>query len=153
MSRPTKLTPELTERVCNAIMAGNYAKISAQMAGIAESTFYEWLAYARVENPDPIYVEFAESVERAEATAEVGSVARIKQAADNGTWQAATWLLERKHFDRWGRNDKVRQEISGPDGTPVTLSLEEVKESILAFLNEGDDGEVDTGTDTEPTEA
>ena len=94
-----------------------------------------------------------ESVERAEAMAEVQAVARIKQASDNGTWQASSWLLERKHGDRWGRNDKIRQEISGPDGAPVVLSLEEVKDSILAFLSEGDeDGEVDTGTDTELTE-
>ena len=71
------------------------------------------------------------------AEAEVAAVARIKQAADNGTWQAASWLLERKHGERWGRNDKLRQEITGANGAPVALSIEEAKKAVLAFLDEG----------------
>jgi hypothetical protein len=80
-------------------------------------------------------------------------VALIRQAANNGTWQAASWLLERKHGERWGRNDKIRQEITGANGAPVVLSIEEARKAVLAFLDEGDKNEpVDTGADTTETE-
>jgi hypothetical protein len=147
MARPTKLTPEIVENICIAIRAGNYAKIAAGMAGISEATYYSWLEQARQPDAEPEFLEFLESVERAESVAEVDAVARIRIAADNGTWQAAGWLLERKHGERWGRNDKVRQEITGKDGGPILLSLEDAKKAVLAFLDEGDSNEfIDQGT-------
>lgn len=150
MARPTKLTKELTDRIVLAIKAGNYAKIAAAMVGISEATYYSWLEQAKQPDATPELLEFLESVERAEAEAEISAVARIKQASDNGTWQAASWLLERKHGERWGRNDKIRQEISGVDGAPIQLSVDEAKKAVLAFL-EGDnqDGSFNTGTGSE----
>jgi hypothetical protein len=145
MSRPLKLTQELQDRITLAIRAGNYSKIAAEMNGIGETTFYRWLEMGAKPNAPKIYREFRESIKAAEAEAEVASVARIRQAADNGTWQAAAWYLERKHGDRWGRNDKLRQEISGPEGKPVPLSLEEAKKAVLAFLEEGDNESINSG--------
>jgi hypothetical protein len=156
MARPTKLTKETIDKICLAIRAGNYAKIAANMAGVGETTYYKWLEMADKPKALPIYREFRESVERAEAEAEVSAVARIKQAADNGTWQAASWLLERKHGERWGKNDKIRQEITGANGAPlsVELSLEEAKKAVLAFLDEGDSNEfINSGTDTTEAES
>ena len=145
MSRPTKLTPELIERVTLAIRAGNYAKTACEMVGIGETTFYRWMEEGAQDKAKPLFREFRESIKRAEAEAEVRSVALIRQAADGGTWQAAAWYLERKHGDRWGRNDKIRQEISGPEGKPVPLSLEEAKKAVLAFLEEGDNESINSG--------
>jgi hypothetical protein len=151
MARPTKLTSEIVDKICTAIRAGNYAKIAAGMAGISESTYYSWLEQAKKPDAEPEFLEFLESIERAEADAEVAAVIRIRQAADNGTWQAAGWLLERKHGERWGRNDKIRQEISGVNGAPIQLSLEEAKKAVLAFLDEGlEQNEfINSGTDSE----
>lgn len=145
MARPSKLTPELTELIVLAIRAGNYSKVAAEMAGIGETTFYRWLELGAKEGAKKEFREFRESIKRAEAEAEVRSVALIRQAADGGTWQAAAWYLERKHGDRWGRNDKIRQEISGPEGKPVPLSLEEAKKAVLAFLEEGDNESINSG--------
>ena len=154
MARPSKLTPEITERICMAIRAGNYAKVAAAMAGIGETTYYKWLEMAELPNAKKEYKEFRESIERAEAEAEVVAIARIRQAADNGDWKAAGWYLERKHGERWGRNDKLRQEITGANGAPVALSIEEAKKAVLAFLDEGveEDEFINTGTGTEETE-
>lgn len=146
MSRPTKLTPELLETISLIIRSGNYAKTACEMVGIGETTFYRWMEEGAKDKAKPEFREFRESIKRAEAEAEVANVARIRQAADSGTWQAAAWYLERKHGDRWGRNDKIRQEISGPDGKPVPLSLEEAKKAVLAFLEEGDNELLDSGT-------
>lgn len=139
--RPTKLTKEIIEKVCAAIYAGNYAKIAAQLSGISESTYYAWLAEAEKEGCDPIFLEFSESIERAEAAAEVEAVALIRQSAKNGNAKDAQWLLERKHGERWGRNDKLRQEITGADGAPLEVSIEMARAAVLNFLQEGAEDE------------
>lgn len=153
MARTLKLTPETQDKICVAIRLGNDKKIAAALAGVSETTFYRWLEMAEAPNAKKEYREFRESVERAEAEAEVSRVARITQAADNGTWQAASWWLERKFPERWGRNDKIRQEITGANGGAVEITFEEVKNAVLDFLSEGDDGSIDKGTDTEEAES
>ena len=153
MARPTKLTKEVTERICLAIRVGNHAKVAAALAGIGETTYYEWLKKSEEPNAKKEYREFRESIERAEAEAEMEAVARIRQASNNGNWKAASWYLERKHSERWGRNDKIRQEITGADGAPIAITLEEAKKAVLAFLDEGEDnGLINSGTDTTETQ-
>ena len=147
--RTLKLTAETQDKICVAIRLGNDKKVAAALAGVSETTFYRWLELADVDNPKKEYREFRESIERAEAEAEVTRIARITQAADNGTWQAASWWLERKFPERWGRNDKIRQEITGANGAPIQITLEEAKKAVLEFLEEGDNGAINSGTDTE----
>jgi hypothetical protein len=86
-------------------------------------------------------LEFSESIERAEAAAEVEAVALIRQSAKNGNAKDAQWLLERKHGERWGRNDKLRQEITGADGAPLEVTIEMARAAVLNFLQEGAEDE------------
>jgi hypothetical protein len=133
--RPTKLTPELQERICLAIRAGNYIEVAASFAGIHKDTFYRWLKRgARASRG--IYREFSDAVEKALADSEAGDVARISKAAEQGHWQAAAWRLERKHPQRWGRRDRVQTEISGPGGGPigVNISAREELAGLIARL-------------------
>lgn len=53
---------------------------------------------------------FWQGVKKAEAYAESEAIGMIQTAANQGTWQAAAWWLERKHRARWGRQDKVTLE-------------------------------------------
>ena len=135
--RPTKLTSETHARIVQAIQAGNYIETAAAYAGISKNTLYEWLRRgarekerlasnrrARPKKAEQPYLEFADAVEKALAEAEVRDVVTVLKAADAGQWQAAAWRLERKFPDRWGRRDKVQQEISGPDGGPVEVSAQ-----------------------------
>lgn len=164
MSRPSKLTDETKRKLVLALRAGNDQKVAAQMAGIGETTFYRWLELAEQPDAKKEYREFRELIQRTIAEAEIDAIARIQQAASNGRWQAAAWWLERKYPERWGRNDKIRAEISGPNGEPIQIDIEEAKKAILEFINEGNLHEsipartdiptIDTGTATlaEPTE-
>jgi transposase-like protein len=129
IGRPTKLTPDLKERIVGAIRSGAYNETAAAFAGIAESTFYAWLANAqkdREANPEQgtDFTEFQEAVEKAQAEAEldklliIGKAARGQPTAEGvpgtpGSWQAAAWMLERKHPDRYGRRI-----VQIPDPTP-----------------------------------
>lgn len=118
MGRPTKCTPEITEKVAEAIRDGLYAESAATLAGIGERTYYSWMK--RGDAGDEPYVQFRLAVKKAEAEAEAASLAVIRGAAQDGTWQAAAWYLERKFPARWSRRDRV--EHSGPHEGPITLA-------------------------------
>jgi len=126
MGRTTKLNPELQERIVQAITAGNDNVVSAAYAGIGERTFYRWMEDGDQAASGAMW-QFRQAVLKAQADAEVRNVAIVEQAATR-SWQAAAWWLERKHNARWGR--KERQEISGPDGSPLQVSLMELAKEI-----------------------
>ena len=91
MARPTKLDIELQKRITDAIQGGVDKKVAAAMVNISEATLYRWLKDAEAIDASPELQEFRESVERAEAEAEVIKVGRISIAANNGNWKAASW--------------------------------------------------------------
>ena len=64
MGRPSKLTPERQEAILGFIRAGVPNVHAAQLSGISETTFYEWLSKAqgKTEKHDARYPEFSESL-------------------------------------------------------------------------------------------
>ena len=108
--RPTKCTPELTERICIKIRAGNHVEAAVKAEGLSVSAFYRWQATGKAAKRGK-FREFVEALEKAKATGEVRNVALIQKAAADGYWQAAAWLLERMYRERWGR--RVAVEHSG----------------------------------------
>lgn len=105
LGRPTKLTPEIQERICAAIQQGNYAFVAARCAGISESTFYSWLDRGAREKRGA-FAEFLESIKKAESIAEAGAIEVVRNASQQ-SWQAAAWWLERKYPERWARKERV----------------------------------------------
>src|SRR5687767_8653071 len=84
----TKLTPLRVHTVLESIASGAQIRTACAAAGIGKTTFYEWLEKAE-EQPDSIYGEFAQLVERARAAAEISHVRIIDKAAREGAWQAS----------------------------------------------------------------
>lgn len=126
MAAPTKCTPERINQISQAVAAGAYAKSAAAMAGITERTYYNWIDWGRREQ-EP-YFTFYKAMQEAEAQAEVANIAIVRSAAQDGTWQAAAWYLERKHPERWGRRDRVTTEMT------ARVSLTDPKAALLAAL-------------------
>jgi transposase len=120
MGRHTKLTPEMQDRIVQAIQAGNYIEVAAQYAGISKGTLYRWLQNAEDASADDIYRDFRDAVESARSAAEVRNVALIQKAANDGTWQAAAWYLERTSWQRWGR----RTMVTGDAGEPIRVEVD-----------------------------
>ena len=110
--RPTKLTPPVQQKICEAIRAGNYMETAAAYAGIEKTTLYDWLRRGAREKRG-IYHEFGKAVEKALADAETRDVALIAKAAADGQWQASAWRLERRYPDRWGRRERVDAVVKG----------------------------------------
>jgi len=136
--RKSKLDKDRQDKLLKAIRVGNDKKVACALAGISEATLYRWLEQSREKNATEQLREFRESFERVEAEAEVLKVSRIAQAADNGRWQAAAWWLERKYPERWAQQTKIKAELSGPDGRPIAISIEEARKIVLEMLNEGE---------------
>lgn len=131
MGRVTILTQEVQDRMVEAIRLGNYAPTAAEYAGIATSTHYNWLKQG--EKGESPYVEYLEAIKKAEADAEVRNVALIQEAAKK-TWTAAAWYLERKHFDKWGRRERIHNELTGANGAPIEIAQVDSRAALLAML-------------------
>lgn len=140
--RPSKLTPQVTQQIVQALQAGNYQDVAASYAGISKGTFYSWMDRGRIErdrqgsglDPDETeapFLEFLNAIETARAQSEVRAVALINKAAQGGTWQAAAWFLERSYPNRWSRYQ--RNEVTGPQGGPIQHVVGE--DSLLAALD------------------
>lgn len=102
--RRTKYSPEVVKRLTDAIRLGATYELACHYAGIGTTQFYEW------QKRKP---EFADAIKEAEGGAAVGWLARIEQAAKDGTWQAAAWKLERRYPEQYGRQvvDVARRDV------------------------------------------
>lgn len=111
MARPTKYTPEVAERIYQAIELGATYELAAQYGGITYDTFNAW----RKSKP-----EFSKGINAAEGKGATKWLAKIEQAASEGAWQAAAWKLERRYPKDYGRT-VVENQITGKDGQPFTV--------------------------------
>jgi hypothetical protein len=118
--RPSKLTPELQERICTAIRAGNYYRAACRYGGIDYANFRVWMLKGG-RGRGGKYREFHDAVLRAEADAEVAVVALWRQQIPEN-WQAARDFLARRFPKRWGPKDKHEHEHGGG----LTVLVEEV---------------------------
>ena len=97
MGRPTKLTPEVTKTITDAIAIGATYQAAAEYAGVGYSTFLAWMV-KKAKN----YVAFQEAVTGANAKARISLLAAIQKPAREGDWRAAAWILERRFGDEYG---------------------------------------------------
>lgn len=105
-----KLTPDVKERVLQAIRLGANYEHACAFAGISGDTLWRYRKNAA----------FRMEVEKAEAQAVIGWLAKIEKAASEGTWQAAAWKLERRYPQLYGRT--VQEHTSDPE-RPVVFTL------------------------------
>jgi hypothetical protein len=141
MGRPSKLTPEVQDKIVQAIRHGNFMSVAAAFAGIDDSTAYRWLAEGREAESGPLR-EFYDAVTRARAVVEVQLVGHVlrdvaggyvtsrrtrtlrdgsvqieeDRAGPNG--RLGLQVLERAFPSRWSGRERV--ELSGPDGGPTS---------------------------------
>jgi transposase len=126
MARPSKLTPDLAEKIANYISTGNYASVVCGLVGITETTYYSWLEKGRKAKSGK-YLEFLESIKKAEAAREAKW---IKDIDGDPSWQSKAWLLERRYPERWGKKE-----------THVFEGGDKDKPIILKFLPADEDQE------------
>lgn len=132
--RPLTLTPEVADKIVNALKMGNYRSAAAKYAGVEPRTLKEWIT--RANKGDQPYLDLLDRMKSAEGEAEASLVATIRRAA-NDTWTAAAWLLERKHAPKWGRRDMSwentkRAEREAQRAQLAEIPLEELEAMVVA---------------------
>jgi len=135
--RPTKLSPEVQERICDALLRGNNRVASAAVGGVTYKTFLNWIhrgeaarkeiySGATVDDSELNFLHFFEGVEKAEGLARAHAVERLLRAgkeATEGQWQALAWWLERKFPQQWGRIDRKPDQRKGGAGDKVVINV------------------------------
>ena len=148
VGRPSKATDEVFQKITDAVKAGVWIEQAAHLAAIHPSTLYEWVSKGEraremeeltgepMSEQDLRLAEFSESLKRARAEAEARNITLIQKAAQDGTWQAAAWYLERSAPHRWGRRD--RMEITGKEGGSIEVSVSsaDLEAKVLTLLSE-----------------
>ncbi|OAE37652.1 hypothetical protein [Agrobacterium tumefaciens] len=129
MARPTSTsyTPEekteIIKRICGLIIQSSVEKAVAEV-GIAECTFYAWLAaddelaeeYARARKAIAYRDETA--IENIVRQAEQG---QIDPAAARVAIDGRKWLAGKRNPKVYG--DKIVQEQTGKDGGPIAMTI------------------------------
>lgn len=121
MGRRSKLTQEVHDAIVGAIQLGASARIAAASAGIGERTFHTWMR--RRDGP---YRQFRQDVQKARASHAIDALEIIHRAAET-KWQAAAWLLERRH-------GYCRGAALGDDLEPVVDVPHPGEESTVEYL-------------------
>lgn len=139
----SKYNEKVHETIVEAVLKGNSKTIAFRLAGVHPDSCFLWLKMGR-ERPDeyPEYAKLEEDIEHAIALCASEKVAAVKAAADNGTWQAAAWWLERRLPQEYGRHDRVEVESKQPQvqlnqviiGDPRAL---ESSRDLIAHLTSG----------------
>ena len=133
IGRPDGLTPQVEEKLLNAVRAGAYLKEAAEHAGVGERTVYGWIERADDPKAPAKFSQFAQALTRAKADAQVGAVAVIRRAMSTD-WRAAAFYLERSDPKRWGRS--TRHEVSGRDGEPLVPQRGDLDREIAKLLKQ-----------------
>ena len=108
--RPSKLTPERQKKLVDAIRAGNYYETACTYAGIDYTTFRLWMQKGEAREAKK-FSDFFEAITRAQSESEARAVALWQQAMPTD-WRAAQMFLERRHPDRWGKQEKWKAEVT-----------------------------------------
>ena len=120
-SRTGKLTPELQTKICALIAAGATYELACGKCRIDRKTYYNWRQLGK-ENPGSIYGALVRATEFAEVDSEA---LMLKTLLNHKDWHSTAWIMK----NRWPQKyrDKVEQEVSGPNGEPISMSMKPIQ--------------------------
>jgi len=135
MGRKTKCTPKTIARVAEGLRIGMTHELAAQYGGISEKTFYTWLNHANRPDADKCYIQFLQAVKAAEADNAARCLLVIDDAANDGSWQAAAWMLERRH--KYQRQASVQVETRAePEMEVVDPTAEDGRAMVIEHVSQ-----------------
>lgn len=125
-----KLNKDLIKELARLIRSGINNRDACAVAGVSETAFYRWLQEPR----KGLEIELWEALEKAKAERKAFMLTTITKAAQNGTWQAAAWWLERVYPSEFAKPDRYHD--AGID--EAVRAVKELTESIKAQADAAD---------------
>lgn len=132
MSRPSKLTPNLSQRIVEALRLGATREHAASYAGISPRTLYNWLSKGSTAR-NGMYLQFFQDVKKAEGENTVSMLGVIKTAAQTD-WKAAAWCLERCRG--YTRTNAIRVAIESQEEDVRERDAESAREMLMRKLEQ-----------------
>jgi hypothetical protein len=134
-----KFTPELGNKICALVRAGNYVETAMVASGITRQTLMRWLRAGKAGESKEL-VEFNERYSKACAESEALFLGVIQKSAAEH-WQAAAWILERRFPEKWGKRERV--DVAGVNGAPLATSKNQAQVIVLPAFGAKDGEPVD----------
>lgn len=103
MGRKPIPVEQYIDKLEQAILLGATYQLAALYAGISVATFDTWRTKAETAPAGTPLAQLRERLCQAEGRAAIGWLAKIEKAATEGNWQAASWKLERRYPESYGR--------------------------------------------------
>lgn len=133
--RYSKLTPQLIEDASKIMAAGNYVKTAVGFLNISEDCWYNWIREAKtaivkqqrgeqLTSDEQLRIDFQTAIQKAQEAGIIRNMQIIQNAATTN-WQAAAWLLERRHPDMFSLAQRITV-----NAQPQQLSPDEVRQQI-----------------------
>jgi hypothetical protein len=134
--QPTKLTPECSKLILEALQKHNYVSTACDLAGISDTTFYNWIDKAEkyqvrliaggsIEEQGKRYIDFFASVKQARAGSEGELLGRIDTAGSVAT------LIEKRTIEHTLKDGSNKTETierwKPPDWTANAWILERTR--------------------------
>lgn len=118
--KPTALTPEVQEKIVQAMARGSFMEPACRAAGLTRQAVDYWRKKVEAGDPDAeIYVDFFARLAGAQHQAEIDAVSMVL----GGGWQGAAWWLARRYPKRW--SEKMRAAAAQPTLDPTAPSDED----------------------------
>ncbi len=123
MGRPTKLTEDFIETVCQLVENGTHPDTAARMYGVSERTMDDWLKKGREDEArgmrkESLHLRFLRRLDKSKAKAEAVLVAQVRLASQGsdrkpGDWKAAAWLLAKLNPTRFAEKNNIHLLMKG----------------------------------------
>ena len=110
MARPSKLTPEIQQKIGENIAIGLTYRLAAQTAGITYKSFNLWIQQGK-NSTSGKYFEFSQYIQKCNADAAKALLERLNAAAKAGNTRICMWILERRFSEDFGRRQYRKMDI------------------------------------------
>lgn len=114
MPAELKCTVELAHKIAGFLAHGSYWEPACVASGISYPTVRRWIQQAAKDEDDGIedsvFIRFRDILDKATADAETGLVRIIAGNPDD--WRAQAFILERRHRERWGKQEQTVNQVN-----------------------------------------
>lgn len=113
------MTEETKGILLQGIQAGLTYELACNAAGISYQTFRNWMKAGAAAKTGH-FLEFFEEVKKVEGQGAMRLISLIQRAGNEGHWQAAAWILERRYRESYGRGGGS---LAAGDGVNVSVNV------------------------------
>jgi hypothetical protein len=110
MARPSKLTPELQQRIGDNIALGLTYRLAASEAGVTYKTLNIWLNKGKTEKSGK-YFDLYLYIQKRNADAAKALLEKLNDSAKAGNCTVCMWILSRRFHEDFGRRQYRKMDI------------------------------------------